>query len=126
MSQREKVIDKPIALRFDFPEYSLPVRILSGMSLDEVASEKLMDIYTRKKPRDICDLFVLIKMKGTKFNREMVDKKLEFYNMSFDKESFIEEIKKQEDFFNKALNNIVMEELPDIKYIIKVIESWLD
>ena len=56
----------------------------------------------------------------------MVDKKLEFYNMSFDKESFIEEIKKQEDFFNKALNNIVMEELPDIKYIIKVIESWLD
>ncbi len=65
-------------------------------------------------------------MKGTKFNREMVDKKLEVYNMSFDKESFIEEIKKQEDYFNKALNNIVMEELPDIKYIIKVIGSWLD
>ncbi|MCI2413601.1 MAG: nucleotidyl transferase AbiEii/AbiGii toxin family protein, partial [Cuniculiplasma sp.] len=36
MSKREKVIDKPIALRFNFPEYSLPVRILSGMSLDEV------------------------------------------------------------------------------------------
>ncbi len=126
MSKREKVIDKPIALRFDFPEYSLPVRILSGMSLDEVASEKIRAIYTRKKPRDIYDLFFLIKMKGTKFNREMVDKKLEFYNMSFDKESFIEEIKKQEDYFNKALNNIVMEELPDIKYIIKVIGSWLD
>ena len=72
------------------------------------------------------DLFFLIKMKGTKFNREMVDKKLEFYNMSFDKETFIEEINKQEDYFNKALKNIVMDELPDIKYIIEIITLWLD
>ena len=126
ISRREEIIDKPIALKFDFPEYNLPVRVLSGMSIEEVASEKIRAIYTRKKPRDIYDLFFLITAKGLKFNKEMVNKKLEFYNMSFDKEMFIEEIKKQEDYFNKALKNIVMDELPDIKYIIEIITLWLD
>ena len=125
ISRREEIIDKPVALKFDFPEYNLPVRVLSGMSLDEVASEKVRAIYTRKKPRDIYDLFFLITVKGLKFNKEMVNQKLEFYNMSFDKETFIEEINKQEDYFNKALKNIVMDELPDIKYIIEIITLWL-
>ncbi len=126
ISRREKIINKPIALKFDFPEYNLPVRILSGMSLEEVASEKVRAIYTRKKPRDIYDLFFLITVKGIKFNKEMVNKKLEFYDMFFNKETFIEEIRRQEGYFHKALKNIVMDELPDIKCIIETITSWLD
>jgi predicted nucleotidyltransferase component of viral defense system len=126
ISKREKIINKPLALKFDFPEYNLPVRILSGMSLDEVASEKVRAIYTRKKPRDIYDLFFLITKKGIKFNEEMINKKLEYYNISFDKESFIREIMKQEENFSKTLKNIVMDQLPDINYIIEVIKSWID
>jgi predicted nucleotidyltransferase component of viral defense system len=126
ISKREKIINKPLALKFDFPEYNLPVRILSGMSLDEVSSEKVRAIYTRRKPRDIYDLFFLITTKGIKFNKEMINKKLEYYNISFNKKEFIEEIMKQKDYFNKTLKGIVMEELPDINYIIKIIESWLD
>ncbi|MGC8686959.1 MAG: nucleotidyl transferase AbiEii/AbiGii toxin family protein, partial [Thermoplasmata archaeon] len=95
ISRREKIIRKPIALKFDFPEYNLPIRILSGMSLDEVASEKIWAIYTRKKPRDIYDLFYLITKKNVKFDMELVNKKLEFYSILFDKENFISEMLKQ-------------------------------
>ncbi len=126
ISKREKIINKPLALKFDFPEYNMPVRILSGMSLDEVASEKVRAIYTRKKPRDIYDLFFLITKKGIGINKETVNKKLEYYNISFDKESFIREIMKQEENFSKTLKNIVMDQLPDINYIIEVIKSWID
>ncbi|MGP6207702.1 hypothetical protein ACNF42_06735 [Cuniculiplasma sp. SKW3] len=46
--KREKIIDRPIALKFDFPEYNLPIRVLSALSLEEVESEKVRAIYTRK------------------------------------------------------------------------------
>lgn len=126
ISRRENIIDKPFALRFDFPEYNLPVRVLSGMSLDEVGAEKVRAIYTRKKPRDIYDLFFLITSKGIKFNQELINKKLEYYNISFDREAFIGEITEQEEYFSKTLKNIVMDLLPDIDYIIRVIKSWID
>ncbi len=126
ISKREIILDKPLALRFDFPEYNLPVRILSGMSMEEVGSEKVRAIYTRKKPRDIYDLFFLIVSKGITFNQEMVNKKLEYYNITFDREAFIGEITKQEEYFSKTLKNIVMDQLPDINYIVKIIRSWLN
>ena len=126
ISKREIILDKPLALRFDFPEYNLPVRILSGMSMEEVGSEKVRAIYTRKKPRDIYDLFFLIISKGITFNQEMINKKLEYYNISFDREEFIGEITKQEEYFSKTLKNIVMDQLPDINYIVKIIRSWLN
>lgn len=125
ISRREKIIKKPIVLKFDFPEYDLPVRILSGMSLDEVASEKIRAIYTRKKPRDIYDLFYLVTKKKAKFDLEMVNKKLEYYDIIFDKEDLISEILKQKDFFRNTLRNIVMDELPDINDIIKIISIWV-
>ena len=126
ISKREKIVDNPISLKFDFPEYNLPVRVLSGMSLEEVASEKVRAIYTRKKLRDIYDLFFLIKVKGIKFNREMVNRKLGFYNISFSREEFAGEVRMQEGYMNKELKNTVIDELPDMKEIMEVMESWAD
>jgi len=126
ISRREKIIKKPVALNFDFPEYNLPIRILSGMNLDEVAAEKVRAIYTRKKPRDIYDLYYLIYFKKVIFDLEIINIKLKFYNIIFNKTEFINEILKQEKIFNKELKSIVMGEIPEIQKIIEIVSLWLN
>ena len=53
ISKRENVIQDRFPLKMDFPEYSIPVKRISGMNLDEVGSEKVRAILTRKKGRDM-------------------------------------------------------------------------
>jgi len=126
ISRREKIIKKPIALNFDFPEYNLPIRILSGMNLDEVTAEKVRAIYTRKKARDIYDLYYLIYFKKVIFDPELINIKLKFYDIIFNKLEFINEILKQEKTFNKELKPIVMGKIPEIQEIIKIVSSWVN
>ncbi len=126
ISKREKVIMEKIPLKFDFPEYNLPVRILSGMNLEEVLAEKVRAIYTRKKARDIYDIYFLITYKNVKFNRGLINQKLEYYNIEFQKNSFLNEIEKQHKTFSTELKNIVMDRIPDIAQIIETVSSEIE
>lgn len=126
ISRREKIIKQAMALNFDFPEYNLPIRILSGMNLDEVAAEKVRAIYTRKKARDIYDLYYLIYFKKVIFEPELINMKLKFYNIIFDKMEFINEILKQKKIFSNELKPIVMGEIPEIQKIIEIVSSWIN
>ena len=123
ISKRERVIKEHIPLKFNFPEYNLPVRILSGMNLTEVLAEKVRAVYTRKKARDIYDIYFLITNKKVKFDIDLINRKLEYYHITFDGNSFLNEVKKQDKNFNKELKNIVMDEIPDIYYIVEIISS---
>ena len=78
ISKRENVIAERIPLKMDFPEYSIPVKRISGMNLDEVGSEKVRAILTRKKGRDIFDLYFLIDSKKILFNPDLINRKGEF------------------------------------------------
>ncbi len=124
ISKREKVINKTLQVRFDFPEYNLPVRIIYGMELDEVSSEKVRAVYTRKKARDIYDLYYLITRKKVNFDLNLINKKLEYYGIKFDLNTFLQNLREQEKYFKKELENIVMDNIPDINEIINIIISW--
>jgi len=105
ISRREKVLLKPES-KLITPIYSdlLPYPILA-MRLEEVAAEKVRAIMTRNEPRDVYDLYLLVK-KGTIIHDYLVRRKLEGY-AEFSLEKFEEQIDKKEDEWNKELKNIL-------------------
>lgn len=64
ISKRERISDKTIPMKLDYTPYSLPIKTIPGMALEEVGAEKVRAILTRNKARDLYDLHYLITKKG--------------------------------------------------------------
>jgi predicted nucleotidyltransferase component of viral defense system len=105
ISRREKVLLKP-ENKLITPIYSdlLPYPILA-MRLEEVAAEKVRAIMTRNEPRDVYDLYLLVK-KGTIIHDYLVRRKLEGY-AEFSLGKFEEQINKKENTWNKELEDLL-------------------
>ncbi len=52
ISKREQVLGKPLPVKLDYPPYVLPLKMIPGMTLDEVGAEKVRAILTRQKGRE--------------------------------------------------------------------------
>ena len=125
ISKREKVAKKTISLKFDHPEYSLPVKTLSGMDLNEVGAEKVRAILTRNKPRDIYDLNYLAETKGIRFDEGLVNDKLTYYGMRFYSRIFTEKVASMEIPYSKELKSIVLGQLPGYGRIKANLRKWI-
>jgi len=125
ISKREYVIMKSISLRLDIPAYQIPIKIIPGMSLDEVAAEKVRAILSRNKARDVYDLYYLIKEKRVKFDINLINKKLAYLSRSFSKKEFIDELGRKEDIFEKELKSILFTQVPSFIDVRHIIESWI-
>ncbi len=96
ISKRENLVLKPTPVNIkpiypDLISYSLLC-----MDKHEIAAEKIRAIYYRHLPRDLYDLYFLLRQEAVP-NIEMINKKLAYYNMQFTESGFeknIEEIKK--------------------------------
>ncbi|PIN98604.1 MAG: hypothetical protein COT90_03510 [Candidatus Diapherotrites archaeon CG10_big_fil_rev_8_21_14_0_10_31_34] len=126
ISKREKIEEKTLSIKLDFPEYALPTKRISGMNLKEIAAEKTRAIMTREKARDLYDLHYLIKKKKAAFSQELADKKLAYYNEKFTKKEFLGKAKEKKDYFEKELKNLVFDELPEFNQAIKTIKNWIN
>lgn len=106
VSLREEIILKE-ELREVVPVYpDLPPYILSMMNLEEILSEKIRAIMTRNKSRDVFDVWFLIK-KNVPVNLELINKKLEYYNMRFDRDRFIANLMNKKRIWEKELQPLV-------------------
>lgn len=124
ISRRENVLSETLPLKVDFVEYDLPVKRLRGMSLDEVAAEKIMAILTRNKDRDVYDLHHMVEKKDVAFNLHLVNEKLSFYDHTFDNRELISVIKRRESNFKRELKPIILDSLPEYGDVVKSIEVW--
>ena len=122
ISKRECIEEKVNSIKLEFPEYNLPTKRASGMSLNEICAEKIRAIMTRKKARDLYDLQYLIEKKNVSFNELLADKKLAYYNKKFTKKEFLDKAKEKKDYFKKELKNLVFDELPEFNQTIK---NWI-
>ena len=125
ISKRENVLNETVPAKLDLQEYQLPVRILMGMNLDEVAAEKVRAIMSRNKARDAYDLYYLIKEKKVKFDKELVDKKLEYIGKGFSLADFRAALDEKGKAFEKELASLVFRPLPRFKEAKRAIEEWL-
>ena len=87
ISWREEIVMDPENITV-YPIYDelFPYLALC-MNKEEILSEKIRAILTRDANRDLYDLFFLIK-KGIELDIDMVNKKLEFYDMEFERMNF--------------------------------------
>lgn len=79
---------------------------INTLSLEEIFAEKVRCILTRDKARDIYDLYYLIG-RNVKIDYDVIDKKLEIYDMKFQKEDFFNAVKNKRRLWEKEMSILV-------------------
>ncbi len=106
VSLREKVILKE-EIHEVVPVYpDLQPYLLTMMNPEEILSEKVRAIMTRNKARDVYDAWFLIKKK-IPVNPELINKKLEYYDMVFDMHAFTTSLMDKNRIWEKELKPLV-------------------
>ncbi len=124
ISTREKIICPPVSKQIDFDPYSLPLKIISGMNLSEVAAEKIRAILTRNQARDVYDLYFLIKKKNVQTSISIIDEKLSYYQTKFLSDEFLLKVKQKKSLWKKELEGMIFGELPEFDSTSQMILDW--
>ncbi|MCX7845312.1 MAG: nucleotidyl transferase AbiEii/AbiGii toxin family protein [Dictyoglomaceae bacterium] len=125
ISKREEVKKKTAPYILNQPFYNLPIKIIRGMDLVEVGAEKVRAIFTRKKARDLYDLYYLINDKKIDFDVELINEKLDYYKLKFSRQKFISEVQKFEKEWKKELESLVLTDLPPFKDVKEKVSDWI-
>jgi len=125
ISRREKILRQSVPLRLDSAAYQLPIKMLGGMALDEVAAEKIRAIMTRDKARDIYDLLFLVKNKGVVFDAKLAGEKLAWYGSVFSADSFVKKVEQRKRDWKKELAPLVFGELPEFDEVHGMLAAWV-
>lgn len=124
ISRREKVIEKTMPIEIDFPAYNLPTKIISGMSLSEVAAEKVRAIITRNQARDVFDLHFLSNKIACDTN--LINEKLSFYDIKYSKDLFLDKLKEKKPLWKKELQPLVFQDLPEFDKAENDLIKWVE
>jgi predicted nucleotidyltransferase component of viral defense system len=121
VSRREEVLLKPDVVELN-PVYKdvLPY-VIKIMDKTEIAAEKVRAVLTRDKVRDVYDLFRLLE-NNVRFDKTLIEKKLEYYDMQFDKFEFIERCRDLSKRWNIDLESL-MEKPPSKEKSLELIIS---
>ena len=114
ISKRERIIKdaKPELLvpsSREIPSFQVFV-----MDEREIMAEKVRATMTREKPRDLYDLWFLLK-RGVKPDKGMIDAKLKLYGKKFSKEKFAKSVEAKKASWETDLRGLVMGPLVDFK-----------
>ncbi|MGA1821663.1 MAG: nucleotidyl transferase AbiEii/AbiGii toxin family protein [Thermoplasmatota archaeon] len=105
ISTRETIILPP-ELREYSPVYpNISSYILKNIALKEILAEKIRAIMTRKRPRDLYDLSMLIKG-GIEPDVSIVQKKMDYNNLRFDHEIFMKRVKDLEKSWRSEMDQL--------------------
>jgi predicted nucleotidyltransferase component of viral defense system len=102
----------------DITSFELPV-----MTQKEILSEKIRAIATRDKPRDLYDAYHLLS-KGVAIETDLVQDKLDYYEISYSKEEIISEARKLEKNW-EMLTAFIYSSLPEFEEVILKLEEEL-
>jgi hypothetical protein len=107
-------------LTASYPE--IPSFELSVLDVEEIAAEKIRGVMTREKPRDVYDLWFLVK-RGTKMDITLANKKLKIYGMKFNPKTFSEKLYEKRKMWRRDLENLMIGTLPAFDDIAGELES---
>ena len=118
-------VELDVSLRDDAYSYGLrkinhvfdefPVFHLNVLDKEEIFAEKIRAVMTRDKARDVYDLYYLVGQ-NIKTTMDLVNKKLSFYNLSFDFGSFKKAVERKRGIWEKELKNVV-KIVPDFELV---------
>jgi hypothetical protein len=121
ISYREEILLPTVSFSLDFPAYNLPIKIIRYMDLREILAEKIRAVYTRKKGRDIYDIYFLISKKNLVISKEvinLVNKKLSFSSnkLKFTFPEFKSRLYSLKDIFSKDMYEIKFSEINNFDF----------
>lgn len=116
-SFREEVMTKPLIKTMGRFLEEIPSFDVYVMSKEEIGAEKVRAILTRNKARDVYDLYFLIDA-GVKIDKELVNKKLEYYKKKFNEKEFVQAIKNKKEIWKSELAGLV-DTIPDFNAVVK-------
>jgi predicted nucleotidyltransferase component of viral defense system len=120
ISKREEVV-KDVEVKEVKPIYAdISPFLVTVMSAEEILAEKIRALLHRAKARDLYDLWFLLQ-KGIKFDVNLANKKLSYYNKKFDKEEFVKKIDSLEKSWTIELKPVVIGSLPDFPTVKKFV-----
>ena len=120
ISKREEVV-KDVEVKEVKPIYAdISPFLVTVMNAEEILAEKIRALLHRAKARDLYDLWFLLQ-KGVKFDVNLANKKLSYYNKKFDKEEFVKKIDSLENSWAIELKPVVIESLPDFPTVKKFV-----
>src|SRR3989344_3610507 len=119
INRKSSIELKPSLLKFTSLYTEIPSFYTLAMQEKEILAEKVRAIITRNKARDLFDAFALLE-KGVEIDLELIKKKMEYYNLKFDKKIFIGSINKKQYLWDQELKPI-LNKLPDFKEVKKSI-----
>ncbi|PIN80028.1 hypothetical protein COV11_04815 [Candidatus Woesearchaeota archaeon CG10_big_fil_rev_8_21_14_0_10_30_7] len=122
ISFREKVILKALVKEIKPVYNDLSPFIVKVMDIEEILAEKIRAIFTRDAARDIFDLYFIIK-KGVSPNIILINKKLEYYELTFNLKNFNKKVAEKEKLWEKELSFLV-KNLPKFKKVKKEIKEF--
>jgi predicted nucleotidyltransferase component of viral defense system len=116
ISKREKLI-KEVDIKELKPIYAdISPFLVTVMNVEEILAEKIRALLHRVKCRDLYDVWFLLK-NGTKFDIDLINKKLSYYEKVFDKNEFITKIRSLEKSWAHELKPIIMGNLPEFSAV---------
>lgn len=123
ISKREKILMAPSGVPVS-PRYKdIGAYIVLVMDMEEMLSEKMRAILTRRKARDLYDIYFLLS-KNVGFNFEMADRKLEYYKIGFGKDEFKARALDLKKIWLQELQPL-MKQVPDFGYVYEYVTSRL-
>jgi len=112
ISKREEVV-REVEVKEVNPIYAdISPFLVTVMNVEEILAEKIRALFHRAKARDLYDVWFLLQ-KGVKIDVELVNKKLSYYKMKFDKDRFIEKIDSLEKSWVNELQPVIIGNLPN-------------
>ena len=120
-SLREKVLLEPNIVTIGYHMDIIPTFDVYVMKEEEILAEKIRAMMTRASARDLYDAVFLLR-KGINPQMELINKKLEYYNLKFDKETFIHRPLLVKPIWKSELSYLV-KNVPDFEEYVKEIES---
>jgi hypothetical protein len=124
ISKREDIIKKPDVLELDANYMDILPFFVVLMNKDEILAEKVRAILTRNRARDVYDLWFLFK-KGARFDLNLINEKLKYYNRLFEKEVFTARVRGMEQYWESELKPLVIGRLPHFEAVYGDVEEML-
>ena len=125
ISMKEQLLLEPkkeniISLYKEIPNFEL-----FAMQEKEILAEKVRAIFTRMKPRDVYDLWFLLR-KDIDFDSQLINRKLALYNIKFNLREFINRIEKMKGLWQIDLKNLIIGEFKEFNQIKKELKEIIN
>jgi predicted nucleotidyltransferase component of viral defense system len=116
---KEADIKNLIPEYIDISPFSLQV-----LKVDEIISEKIHALLTRRKARDVYDLFFLLRM--AKLDKKLAEEKLKLFGMKYDLDLIKNRISALKNIWAYELKPFVLSDLPEFSLVKDFVASKLE